>query len=585
MFKTIADLIHILPSRLRREILIMLIFLLLSTFFEIISIASIVPFLISSLGNGETSSIFIDRIFSLSGKQVGNAFIVYGITFTIFILLSTFLRIFILNYSSKVSFQIGLYIKKRYYESILHQNFERYSQINSGEVIAGINKSHFSTVNFILPLFTGIVSTITALSILIALFLVDPTLTFVGGSFFLSAYILISVILRGRLYRNSITIANSQTGSITILQECLGNIKDIILKKKQDFYLNRLFIVENQYSAALKSNAVLGAFPRYAIEGFGLISIAVFIIYSTLAGTQFQTLIPTLAAFGLGAQKLIPLLQSTYSGWSGAHGNYVQVTEILKIIASKPIIIESKLIKVANYSLALEQVSYQYPSTSKFILKNLDVNFQEGKIYGVIGKTGSGKSTLINILLGLSTPSKGQICFGGSYLSPETIDNLRMNVCHVPQSIYLSDLTIAENIAFGEDRASIDYERVIFALKKSLLYDFVMQLDKGVDTEVGERGAKLSGGQIQRIGIARLFYNSSKIIILDESTSALDTNTESIIIDNIISTLSNCTIIMIAHRINTLTRCDLIYEIVDGQIHRTLTYEKLIETNVHIDAS
>jgi ABC-type multidrug transport system fused ATPase/permease subunit len=579
MFKTIADLVHILPSRLRREILIMLFFLLLSTFFEIISIASIVPFLISSFGNGETSNFFIGRNFSFSGNQPGTVFIIYGITFIVFIFLSTFLRIFILNYSSKVSFQIGLYIKKRYYESILHQSFERYSQINSGEVIAGINKSHFSTVNFILPLFTGIVSTITALSILIALLLVDPTLTLVGGSFFLSAYILISVILRGRLYRNSITIANSQSRSIIILQECLGNIKDIILRKKQDFYLNRLFIIENQYSAALKSNAVLGAFPRYAIEGFGLISIAVFIIYSTLAGTQIQTLIPTLAAFGLGAQKLIPLLQSTYSGWSGAHGNYVQVEEILKIIASKPMIIKSKLIKLPNYSLTLEQVSYQYQSTSEFILKNLDINFQEGKIYGVIGKTGSGKSTLINILLGLSTPSKGQISFGGNYLSPETIDNLRMNVCHVPQSIYLSDLTIAENVAFGEDKDAIDYERVIFSLKKSLLYDFVMQLDKGIDTAVGERGAKLSGGQIQRIGIARLFYNPSKIIILDEATSALDTNTESIIINNIIATLNNCTIIMIAHRVNTLKRCDLIYEIVDGQIHRTLTYENLIESS------
>ena len=585
MFKTIADLIKILPSLLRREILIMLFFLLLSTFFEIISIASIVPFLISSFGNGEASSIFIDRIFSFSGNQEGNGFIVYGIIFIIFILLSTFLRIFILNYSSKVSFQIGLYIKKRYYESILHQNFERYSQINSGEVIAGINKSHFSTVNFILPLFTGVVSTITAISILIALLLVDPKLTMVGGSIFLCTYILISLILRGRLYRNSITIANSQTESITILQECLGNIKDIILRKKQDFYLNRLLNIENLYSAALKSNAVLGAFPRYAIEGFGLVSIAIFIIYSTSAGTQFQALIPTLAAFGLGAQKLIPLFQSTYSGWSGAHGNYVQVAEILKIIASKPMIIESKLIKVANYSLALEQVSYKYPSTSEFILKNLDVNFEEGKIYGVIGKTGSGKSTLINILLGLSAPSKGQISFGGKYLSPVTIDNLRINVCHVPQSIYLSDLTIAENVAFGEDKAAIDYERVIFALKKSLLYDFVMRLAKGLYTEVGERGAKLSGGQIQRIGIARLFYNPAKIIILDEATSALDTKTESIIIDNIISTLNNCTIIMIAHRVNTLMRCDLIYEIVDGQIHRTLTYEKLIETNIHIDAS
>jgi ATP-binding cassette subfamily B protein len=246
-------------------------------------------------------------------------------------------------------------------------------------------------------------------------------------------------------------------------------------------------------------------------------------------------------------------------------------------------VIESVFINLPNYSLALERVSYKYQNTSEFVLKNLDVDFEEGKIYGVIGKTGSGKSTLINILLGLSPPSNGQISVGGKNLSSATIDNLRMNVCHVPQSIYLSDLTIAENVAFGEDKSAIDYERVIFALKKSLLYEFVMQLDKGVDTEVGERGTKLSGGQIQRIGIARLFYSPAKIIILDEATSALDTKTESIIIDNIISTLNNCTIIMIAHRINTLMRCDLIYEIVDGQIDRTLTYEKLIEANSHID--
>ena len=415
----------------------------------------------------------MEKILPGNIAQLGNSFIFYGIFFITFILLSTLLRIFLLNYSSKISFQIGLFIKKKYFESILYKNFDRYCQLYSGEIIAGINKSHFSTVNFILPLFSGLVSTITALSILIALFFVDSTLTIVGGSFFICAYVLISMMLRNKLYKNSIVIANSQTKSIQILQESLGNIKDIILCKKQIFYLNRLFDVESRYTAALKSNAVLGAFPRYAIEGFGLISISIFIIYSIISGTKFETLIPILAAFGLGAQKLIPLLQSTYSGWSGAHGNYAQVKEVLQIISSKPDIVESNPVELSHRSLVLNGVSYRYPGTSEFILKNLNATFEEGKIYGVVGKTGSGKSTLINILLGLCSPTNGQIYLGGHHLSPGNIDNLRMNVCHVPQNIFLSDLTIAENVAFGVDKDDIDLERVIFALKKSLLYDFV----------------------------------------------------------------------------------------------------------------
>jgi ABC-type bacteriocin/lantibiotic exporter with double-glycine peptidase domain len=314
-------------------------------------------------------------------------------------------------------------------------------------------------------------------------------------------------------------------------------------------------------------NTVIAVAPRFVVEASGMVLIAGFAVALSRGGGQLAAALPILGALAVGAQRLLPLLQSIYNAWAqiaGSHRLLADVADVLDL-PGQPQVPEAPPLAFRD-RITFTAVGFRYRENERNILEGINLEFPAGSRVGLVGKTGSGKSTAMDLLLGLLEPSEGRICVDGVPLTPQNIARWQRLVAHVPQAIYLSDASIAENIAFAEARDRIDMDRVKSAARRAALEDFVETLPDGYRTEVGERGVRLSGGQRQRIGIARALYRKASVLVFDEATSALDAATEREVIEAIKSLGHDLTIILIAHRLSTLEICDTIYRIENGKI-------------------
>jgi len=289
--------------------------------------------------------------------------------------------------------------------------------------------------------------------------------------------------------------------------------------------------------------------------------------------------LPVLGALALGAQRLLPAMQQGYSAWATIMGSKASLVETISLL-DQPL--SEDLFQVASIPLPLKssisfnEVYFRYSDEDSWVLHNLNLLIPKGSRVGIIGTTGSGKSTAIDLLMGLLSPSKGIITIDGSPCVGSQLKSWQKTIAHVPQMIYLADTSIAENIAFGVPKNLIDMDRILLAARQAHISDFVESLSEGYDTNVGERGVRLSGGQRQRIGIARALYKRAKVLIFDEATSALDTETELSVMESIDSLDRDLTIILVAHRITTLSRCDKIVELEQGRVKLECTYQELL---------
>ena len=327
---------------------------------------------------------------------------------------------------------------------------------------------------------------------------------------------------------------------------------------------------------------ILTMSPRFIIESLGMILIA-FMAYSLSNRPEgISSAIPILGAFALGAQRLLPILQQAYGGWQTIRGGQAQFSDAINLL-NQPIPdhlndTETSDNKIEfNEYIEFKNISFSYTSKSTQVLKNISLRITKGQKIGFIGETGSGKSTLLDIIMGLLNPSDGDFIVDGQVISKEHYRFWQKNIAHVPQTIFLSDSSIKENIAFGISKNKIDDELVKDSARKAQISKTIESWEKKYDTSVGERGIKLSGGQRQRIGIARALYNKANILIFDEATSALDNKTEKLVMNELECLDENLTIIMVAHRLTTLKECDLIIELKDGEIKSQGTYSEIVK--------
>jgi ATP-binding cassette subfamily B protein len=315
----------------------------------------------------------------------------------------------------------------------------------------------------------------------------------------------------------------------------------------------------------------LTSFPRYALEALGLVAIALLGGLLVLQKGSGAAVIPTMGALALGAQRLLPALQQIYSGWASLNSWSAGLAAVIELL-EQPLPQQQALTEplALQQSIRLQGVRFGYAPDLPDVLLGLDLEIRRGERIGLIGSTGSGKSTLVDLLMGLLMPSGGRLLVDGHDLhDPINSDLLaawRAGVAHVPQSIYLADSSIAENIAFGVPRGQIDLERVRQAAEQAQIASFIEASPEGYQSFVGERGIRLSGGQRQRIGIARALYKQARVLVLDEATSALDNETESAVMDSLRHHDFAVTVFMIAHRLTTVTRCDRLIRMNQGKI-------------------
>lgn len=491
------------------------------------------------------------------------------LAFAIASILAAVIRLLNLWLNVRLGAAIGSDLSCAAYERTLYQPYEVHVQRNSAEVITGTTTHIGQTVAALNGLLQLITSAVVAASLLLGLLLIDAPIAVASAAIFASSYGALAISSRRELSRNSSKIAEFSTLQVKALNEGLGSIRDVLLDGSQNFYshIYRQADIPLRYLGA--KNYFLTTFPRYALEALGMVAIALLGGLLVFQRDGSSSVIPLLGALALGAQRLLPALQQVYSGWASLHGFNAGIHAVLSML-NQPLPPQVSVSKPLQFRevIRLEQVSYKYGVDQPYVLQNLELEICRGERVGLIGSTGSGKSTLVDILMGLLQPKKGRLLVDGADLHdtshPDRLAAWRAAIAHVPQSIYLADTSIAENIAFGVPLHLIDMLRVREAAAQAQIACFIESSSEGYSSFVGERGIRLSGGQRQRLGIARALYRQASVIVLDEATSALDTTTEKAVMEAVEGLSRDLTMVMIAHRISTVQNCDRLIRLENG---------------------
>ncbi len=549
------------------SLIVCVVLLALSALMEFLTIVALVPFISNLLSennqNYNLSSAF--SIFNLEENLYGSLSILI-----IIVILSSFLKLLTMKVNLDYSAKLGYKLSEKIYDISLSRKYEKQLKINSSKVITSVFKYVDHFVSSCALLLQSVTALTAIIMISISMILANPKVLIF--SFFITSifYIFIAKKVKGRILSNGRKAALYETQQLQSIQEGLASIREIILESNFKLYLQRVVKPNTVIRKLTAENSFLSVFPRYFLEAFAIIFV-VFLAYFSIStkDSGFFSL-SILGVFILGVQKLIPYLQLIFSAWSGIQAYKPSLQILIKQIEeeeeqpSKNYYPNTK--KIINFdSIILKNVKYFYSSNSrKCIINNLNLSIRKGERIGIVGGSGAGKSTLVDLISGLLKVSSGQIMIDDidinkNFSNSEYLLNWRRSISYVPQEIFLSDSSIAENIAFGLKK--IDYKRISEVIAIVNLTEYIDSLPKGYKTIVGERGASLSGGQKQRIAIARALYKKSSLLILDEATSNLDSETQAKIINNIYGLNNYLTIIAIAHRIEALRGCDKIYKL------------------------
>jgi len=453
------------------------------------------------------------------------------------------------------------------YRRTLYQPYSIHVSCNSSAVISNIT-AKVGVVGGVLNccLIVGTSFFIT-LSIVLALFAINPAVALIAALTLGLSYTVITLVSNKKLYQNSLRISKETTQMIKALQEGLGGIRDVLLDGTQILYCRIYQKADAPLRQAYASNAFIGQSPRFIMETIGMLLFAALALGVVQGPEGMVSALPLLGALALGAQRLLPALQQAYAAWSAILGSQAVTEDVLDLL-DQPI--SFGIYRLASEPLPFTQhlrfdsVSFRYNGESIWVINRLSFEIKRGARVGFVGNTGSGKSTCLDLLMGLLEPTEGRILIDGAPLTHKNLRAWQKNIAHVPQAIYLSDSTLAENIAFGLPEEKIDMTRVRKAACQAQIADFIESSPKGYQALVGERGIRLSGGQRQRIGIARAIYKQAQVLVFDEATSALDYETEDAVMQSIESLSADLTILMIAHRTSTLKNCEQIIDLSSG---------------------
>ena len=567
-----------ISKRRKIQLFIFSVLNLLSSFSESFSIAMTLP-LISVLidPNQIWQILWIQKLFYTFGiSEPAHLITPITIVFIIASLISTFIKLFILRTNNFFAAAIGNDISSLTYSRILNQAYERHIEMNSSEAISAATNYSDAARETIYGSLNFLSYSSFVLTIEITLFIFNWKVALASIFVFGISYLLVSYRSKLIILKNGKAIAILGKERVKSIQEGLGSIRDVLLGSKQKIFTDNYSKIDLNYRKKSASNKFITFSPRYIIENIGFIFLA--IIAYVLAGREngANNILPVLGTFAVAAQKLLPSMQQCYNSIGTIRSNKSSVEKVISILNQKNDFFKTKDLKPFDFKsqIKFSNISFKYPNSNKLILDNIDLEINKGDRIGIIGTTGSGKSTFTDILMGLLKPISGIISIDNVNLyskkNPLYIFNWRLAISHVPQNIYLSDCSIAENIAFGTPFNEIDFEKLEKVAIRSKIDRFINGTKNKYLTKIGENGVKLSGGERQRIGIARALYHNSKIIVFDEATSALDDKTESEVISSLNQLDNELTVIIIAHRLTTLEICNRVLKVEGSKINEIL---------------
>jgi ABC-type multidrug transport system fused ATPase/permease subunit len=574
------------PERNRAGMLMSMI--LVMAFLDMLGVASVLPFL-AVLANPELvqSNALLNIMFTISrriGVHSTDQFL-FALGVLVFALLVISLAFKALtNYAQLRFTQMREYsIGKRIVEGYLHQPYSWFLSRHS----ADLGKTILSEVGTVItngfsPMMALTAQGAVAIALLMLLLLIDPKLALIVGLTLAAAYSLIFKAARGLLHRIGIQRLAANQARFTAVSEAFGAAKEVKIGGLEQAYIQRFSVPAQIFARNQATAAVITQLPRFAIEAIAFGGMLLVVLYLMVRSGTFASALPIIGLYAFAGYRLMPALQQIYGAVTQLRfvGPALDAlhTELMSLQPPYPNTGQDAI--VFDQVITLNRVHYSYPNAAQPMLKNLSLTIPAKSTVGLVGATGSGKTTTVDVILGLLQPQKGTLAVDGQLITKQNCNSWQRGIGYVPQKIYLADDTVAANIAFGLDARDINQEAVERAAKIANLHEFVVnELPQQYQTTLGERGIRLSGGQCQRIGIARALYHSPKVLILDEATSALDNLTEQAVMEAVQNLGHEITIILIAHRLSTVKSCDTIFLMEKGELSAKGTFQELKQAN------
>jgi ABC-type multidrug transport system fused ATPase/permease subunit len=571
----------------RKKAAILLGMILLMGFLDMVGVASIVPFMTvlanPSVVDANPTLAACKKFFGTQSPE--NFLFLLGVLVLLLLVTSIAFRAFttysIVRFTSMRNFGLSTRLVTGY----LRQPYEWFLNRNS----ADLGKTILTEVDQVirgamLPL-SQVIAGISISCFLISLLVFsNPQLALIVSAVLATAYGLIYIYLRPKLRLVGQERVQNNRLKYQIVSEAFGGIKEIKVRGLEESFREKFKHPAFRYANAEASHALAGQLPRYLLETIAFGGMLALALYLLKTKGSLENALPTMALYALAGYKLMPTLQQVYQGSVTLRYAEAAIDNLVEDLEAQTVLIpqaqkRSRDLEL-NECIELKDVCYSYPNSTRTTLQNLNLKIPALSTVGLVGFTGSGKTTTADLILGLLHPKSGQLCVDGKQIDDENRPNWQSQIGYVPQSIYLTDDTIAANIAFGIPSESIDLSAVERAATIANLHEFIVNnLPDKYQTFVGERGIRLSGGQRQRIGIARALYHSPKLLVLDEATSALDNLTEVAVMDAVNRLSTHLTIILIAHRLSTVQRCDRIYLLDSGRIAGQGTFDELVQTS------
>lgn len=556
-------LFRLLPERLRWKLLGVVALMVVGALLELLTIGAVLPFLAAALSM--ESMRLGDWLEGVLAAIHPDSFVAAAIMLVVVASLAALFQIVLIRAQQGLVAQFGHHLASRLFRRVVQSSYLEFARLDPSQLVAGQAKIQELVHTYLQPLMLALTGGFLSLCIGVALAVFEPRVTLIGGAVLALIFVSILAISRRRLRDENREKAANLDRRARVTADAIGGFRDIALTGAGEAVAEEFDRVDREFRKGVARTRTIGLVPRHLIEATGIAVLALVAVLLSREEGGFYAAIPTLGVLAVGAQRLLPRLQALWLGYSAAKSHEAVVQDIAELAAGPGPERRPDAMEVAfNRQITLENISFTYPGSGSE-LRDIDLAIRKGECIGIVGPTGSGKSTLADIVATLIRPDSGRLLVDGEVIDGSAVPGWRDHLAYVPQDVFLTHDSIAENILFPNGSGTQDTSRLEHVLALAQLEELVRQWPDGLHTITGERGISLSGGEKQRIGIARALYRRPSLLILDEATSALDEATEAKLL-HALSAIDGLTIISIAHRPSTLRQCDRIFEMESGRI-------------------
>lgn len=584
----LQSIVAVLSSRRRTQLAFMACLQLICGMSEVVSLGALLPF-ISALSNpnrifqNEKFSFLLD-LFAI--EEVSDLIITASAVFILSFIFVNLLKLFTFFVQNKMSVSIGADFSTSFFRQLVHQDLNFFVNSNSSVLTSRSINDLNATTGYLKSALMIVTQVFAIFAIVVALFFINPSAT--SLIFFITAlcYVAIGSFSKRQLLDNGLRVSNSRSIALQQMHIAIAGIRELILLGSQTKIIDRYSKADRSFRLAGANSQLIAALPRFLLEVIGATCLIAVAAYFALKEDGIFGALPMVAAMALATVRILPASQMIYSNYASMQTAHISVRRCLELLdlsvkELRPIS-NSTPIQVPKKSIELENLWFRYKRSDDsdspafpWILKGVSLTIPVGKVTALVGRTGSGKTTISDVLLGFHTPDEGTLKADGLKIDFAQVAEWRKLLAAVPQNVFLLDATLLENIALESLSGEVDLPRAQRAMENAQLTEFIEGTENGIFHVIGENGLRLSGGQRQRVGIARALYRDKPVLIMDESTSSLDNKTESSILSSIRSWGEAKTIVCVAHRLDTIKRADLIYVIDQGKVKNHGTFESL----------